>query len=310
MSKGIAIPAVVLLFLLGAVEMPRAQSIARSPVADGLKRADSLDSAGEYQAEEQELKRLLPTAGDDRTRGEINWRLARVYLNYGDAAKDAGKPDDQVIAIYRSGEAFADTAINQEPDSAEGYFWKSGNVGKVGLLRGVLNSLFMIPTVKDLLTKTISRDPNHHDAFFALGQLYAKVPGWPISFGNIDQAVSLARKSIDLMESDISEGKYPNPNYEFYTELANDLYLRNWNVDRRTKEQAAKRARYEAANDTLDKGLDYEGIASIPAEGDRREAIDILRKTIATIEGLSHPRASDLRVLKSATESLAAWSRA
>ncbi len=293
--------------VVGAAVWSEPGVAADSAFAQGLAKADSFDWSGDYKSEEAAVKALIPSATNDILRADLNWRLARVYLNYGDEAAADGTPEKQVVDLYQQGEAYADQAIKENPNSAEGYFWKSGNLGKVGLLRGVLNSLFMIPTIKDLLTKTVERDPNHHDAFFALAQLYSQAPGWPLSIGNIDHAVSLERRAIDLMESDIAAGKYPNPNYEFYTELANDLHKRNWDQAKRTREQAAELQKYRATSDPLEKNFYYEGTVSIPAMSDRQEARAVLQKTVARIQALANPQASDLRVLKAAQKSLADW---
>ena len=43
--------------------------------------------------------------------------------------------------------------------------------------------------------------PDFANAYYGLGLLYASLPGWPLSFGNKDYAVSLLRKAVDRLRA-------------------------------------------------------------------------------------------------------------
>jgi len=273
-----------------------------------LQRADALDTAGSYESAQNLLLRVLPSAATPAERADIYVRLSRESLNIADREHDTGKSKEQVLAIYDHGVAYADKAIAADPTNPEGYFWKSGNIGRIGLLKGVMVSLDSVPTIKELLTKTIELNNNHAKAFYALGQMYAKLPGWPISFGSIEHAVSLARKAVDLQERDIRAGLYPEMDYGFYLELARYLHQRNWDAKKRAHEQPNEKKKFNETRDLIERSFYYEGTVAIPAESDRQEANALLERTIRMINQKASPTDRDLRTLRDAKKNLADWS--
>ncbi|WP_455383158.1 hypothetical protein [Salinispira pacifica] len=276
--------------------------------SSATSRADALDAQGRYEQARDILVQGLSAATTSADRADIYQRLSREYLNIADREHDAGKPKEQVLSIYDQGISYADQAIKADPNNPEGYFWKSGNIGRVGLLKGVMVSLDSVPTIKELLTKTIELNNDHAKAFYALGQMYAKLPGWPISFGSIENAVSLARKAVDLQERDIQMGLYPNMDYGFYLELARDLHQRNWDQQKRRNEQPNERRKYQEKRDLIERNFYYEGMVPIPNMSDRQEATVLLRKVIGMIQQKPSPTDRDLRTLRDARKNLAEWS--
>ena len=273
-----------------------------------LSQADQLDTAGEYEQARTLLLTVLPALSAPADRAEVLWRLSREQLSLGEAEQNAGRGNDAAIAAYDKGKEYAQQAIDADPSNPEGYFWKSGNMGKVGLIRGPLNSLGMVPTLQTLLSKTVQLNPTDDKAYFALGQLYAKLPGWPISFGNIDYAVSLARKSTMLLDRRIATGAPVNVDFDFYLELARDLYQRNWDAGHRRNEQQSKLKRYTISPDIVEKSFYYEGTINLPDESDRAEAAAIVRNTISMIQSKTAPLTSrDRSQLAEAKKLLAEW---
>lgn len=273
-----------------------------------LQRSDALDTAGSYESARDLLLQALPAAVSPAEKADIYSRLSRESLNIGDREQDTGKSKEQVLAIYDQGVAYADKAIEANPANPEGYFWKSGNIGKIGLLKGVMVSLDSVPTIKELLTKTIQLNNNHAKAYYALGQMYAKLPGWPISFGSIEHAVSLARKAVDLQERDIQAGLYPAMDYGFYLELARDLHQRNWDAKKRVHEQPIEKKKFDETSDLVERSFYYEGTVAIPVGSDRQEANVLLQRTIRMIGRKAGPTDRDLRTLRDARKNLADWS--
>jgi tetratricopeptide (TPR) repeat protein len=273
-----------------------------------LARADGLDTQGKFGEARDLLLEALPGMATASDKASVYWRLSREFLGMGDNEHGAGQSNDAVIATYQDGERYAEKAIQADPANAQGYFWKSGNLGKIGLIRGPLNSLSMVPELKALLSKTIELDPAEEKAFYALGQLYAKVPGWPLSFGNIDQGVSLARKSVDMLNARIAAGTAENVDFGFYLELARDLHQRNWDAARRIREHSSKRSKYESTSNVVEKNLYYEGIASIPNMSDRDEAVQLARKVVQLIGQKQSPLTDrDRRELSEAKQLVSAW---
>ncbi len=286
------------LVLALAVVFPAASALfAQDAVA---QRADALDVRGEYEAARDLLIQSLPAAVSPADQANIYARLSREELNIADRDHDLGKPKEAVLSVYEQGTSYGDKAIQADPANPEGYFWKSGNIGKIGLLKGVMVSLDSVPTIKELLTKTVELNNNHAKAFYALGQMYAKLPGWPLSFGSIEHAVSLARKAVDLQEQDIRVGRYPAMDYGFYLELARDLHQRNWDAQKRQRERANEQKKYQETRDIIERNFYYEGQVDIPNSTDRAEATILLQRTINMIDQKSGATDRDLRTLRDA----------
>lgn len=288
--------------LLLTVFLTAALPLAAQSLEAELERVDDLRDE-ENVAAAMELLQTLEGRASGAERAEVYWRMAAVELMRGDQAEDAGASTDDLLAIFETGEAFADRAIEANPSSPEGYYWKSANIGRWGQTKGILDSLFRAGDMRDLLAQAVSQDESHANSYFVLGQLYAAVPG-VISFGNTDYAVSLGRLSVDLMQEEIASGERDEPNLDFYVQLASHLINRGWNERRRSRAMGDLARRYRSASDALERGFYYEGTVSIPDTGDKEEAEDLLRDVIRELESIRNPVPSDTRLLEEARELL------
>jgi len=189
--------------------------------ADVSEVAVGADALHDQGANAEAVKLVLdavPSAGA-KEQAELYWRAARDTLELGDLADSAGKPRDQVLQLFASGEAYADKAIAADPSNDLGYYWKSANIGRWGQVKGILNALSKAAPMRDLLVKELSLNPERADPYYVLGELYREVPGWPASFGNVDAAVSLGRRAVDTRERQVQAGT-EKMDYSFTTELA------------------------------------------------------------------------------------------
>jgi tetratricopeptide (TPR) repeat protein len=234
-------------------------------------------------------------------RAEVLWRLSSATLMRGDQRKDAGASDEEILAIHEEGESWGTQAIAADADNHLGYYWKSANIGRWGQTKGVLNSLFRAPEMRDLLTEAVNRTPEHADSYYVLGQLYAAVPG-VVSFGNVEYAVSLGRKSVDLMEAELRSGERDEASEGFYIQLASHLIDRDWNARKRSRSMGGIRSSYRNANTPIDQGFYYEGSASLADEDDHDEAARILDEVIQRLQNVSNPTPSETRLLGEARE--------
>jgi hypothetical protein len=242
------------------------------------------------------LDGLLADAREASERAEILWRLSRALFSVGEAMEDAGAEADAVLAAYAQGERYGAQAVLSDPACHLGYFWQGANTGRWGQAKGVLESLSRAAAMRDLLREAIRREPNHAASYHVLGRLYAQVPA-SISFGDIGSAVGLARKSVDLHEAELASGSYDRVEHEYRVELASHLIDRNWNARRRAREQDARRRAYHQTDDPCDHGRLYEGVAAIPATGDRQEAEALLRDTIRLLRDVPGRTAGEERQL-------------
>lgn len=124
---------------------------------------------------------------------EALWRLTRCYWWQGDHS-----PKNQQMALYDLGEKTGALARAAGPQQAEGHYWFGVCVGRAGEVRGVLNSLFAVDTIRKAMEAVLAVDPQHGSAHHVLGVLYRKAPGWPLSSGDINKSLEHARKAVEL----------------------------------------------------------------------------------------------------------------
>jgi tetratricopeptide (TPR) repeat protein len=248
-----------------------------------LKRIDRLHEVEDYSQCEAVIQASLPQTKSGSEKAELYWRLARALLNLGDEAEGKGITGGKLLAYFEQGQAEAQKAIEADPKNPLGYYWKAVNIGRWGQIQGILNALSKAKSMRDLLQQAVAVDPEHADSYYVLGQLYELVPGFPLSFGNKDYAVSLGRKSVDLLTKEVKTGKRKEINYDFYTQLAHHLWKRNYTADRRKQEQPKKLDRYESITDPMEKNCYYEAVVVLKDMSDRDEALKLVNWTIGEL---------------------------
>jgi tetratricopeptide (TPR) repeat protein len=289
----------VMLLLIAALGMADFQEI--------LDRLDQLHEAEQYEQTKSLIESSMAEAGSGAEKAELHWRLARAWLNLGDEAEDSGTEGEALLTFFERGEAEAEKAIQADANNHLGYYWKSANIGRWGQVKGILNSLFKAKPMRDLLQQAVAANPQHADSFYVLGQLFEQVPGFPVSFGDKDYAVSLGRKSIDLHEQQLRSGEEEEINYDFYTEMAKHLWERNYSAAKRAREQDKKQSKYRSISDPMEKNFYYEAAVSLKNMSDREEALELINWVIRELEGLSKRTDSQNDDLQEAKEVLASW---
>jgi hypothetical protein len=121
---------------------------------------------------------------------------SRVQCQKGDDART----DAEKLRFYVKGKAIAETLIAVNDRNPDGHCWWGVNQGRIGLVKGVLNSLFMVPSLKKAFNRTLELDPAYPTAFDALGVLYYELPGF-------------AGGSLAKSESNYLAGLRSDPNY-------------------------------------------------------------------------------------------------
>jgi len=274
---------------------------------DVLDRVDKLHEAEDYEQSKSYIESSMAQAASGADRAELHWRLARAWLNLGDEAEDRGIVGEELLAYFEQGEAQAQKAIDADPSNHLGYYWKSANIGRWGQIKGILNSLFKAKPMRNLLQKAVAADPDHADSYYVLGQLYEQVPGFPVSFGDKDYAVSLGRKSLVLHEQQVKAGIEDEINYDFYTEMAKHLWERDYSAVKRKREQGKKMRKYEPTSDPMEKNFHYEASVTLKNMSDQEEALELINWVIRELEGMSNRSGSQDDDLKEAEEVLESW---
>jgi tetratricopeptide (TPR) repeat protein len=104
-------------------------------------------------------------------------------------------------------------------DKAEVWVWRGIIQSSFAGVKGGFGALSLVKDAKKSLEKAIAIDGNvlAGSAYTSLGTLYHKVPGWPISFGDDDDAKKHLEKALQL------DPKGIDVNY-FYGELLYDQH--------------------------------------------------------------------------------------
>jgi hypothetical protein len=282
-------------------------SFLRADFTDTVTQADSLHDQGKFADAKALLLDAVAQTPEGKEQAELYWRISREIIELGDLAEKAKKTQDEVLGYFVEGEGYADKAISADPSNDLGYFWKSANIGRWGQVKGVFNALGKAPDIRDLLLKVLSLNPDRSDAYFVLGQLYRELPGWPISFGNSDWAVSLGRKAVDLNEAEAAAGKEKDNSFDFKTELAKSLHVRNWTSANRRQEQHWKVDKYASVRSAFEKACYYEGAVTLKNMSDAQEAKELVQEVVSALGALPDPTAGQLKNLQEAKDLLKSW---
>jgi tetratricopeptide (TPR) repeat protein len=146
--------------------------------------------------------------------------LAYVHFLYGDVR--ATTTDDKLSA-YDRGREIAKRAVELAPRNPEAHVWYGINAGRWGLTKGVMRSLFLLPTVRQEADTTLELDPKNLRALALSGNVFLEVPGL---FGGdrakaeqqfrkaleIDPHFTVAR--VDLARVLIANARYPEARQE------------------------------------------------------------------------------------------------
>lgn len=140
---------------------------------------------------------------EDLAAVQAGWAVA-TYQNTG----------ERKVAALESLMARSDAQIRQHPDSADLLIWNGIVKSSLAGAKGGLGALSLAKAAKKSLDQAISINAQALDgsAYTSLGTLYAKVPGWPVGFGDERKAETLLLKALQINPGGI------DPNY-FYADF-------------------------------------------------------------------------------------------
>lgn len=114
------------------------------------------------------------------------WRMAKLQWYLGDRSKG-----DDRLPLFEKGKGYAERATQANANGIDGHYWLGALIGCVGKEKGILNSLFMVPSMRKELERCLEIDAKFADAHYAMAQLLWEVPG--IAGGNKKKALEEAR---------------------------------------------------------------------------------------------------------------------
>ncbi len=125
--------------------------------------------------------------------------------------------EKQLETVFKKLKQQAQTLVDKYPKKAEPLIWQaiilSSDAGK----NGGLSALGKVKKARQLLLQAEKINPNALDGsiYTSLGSLYYQVPGWPIGFGDDEQAEKYLKKALEINPKGI------DPNY-FYADFLLD----------------------------------------------------------------------------------------
>ncbi|MEO1830557.1 MAG: hypothetical protein ABGX82_17225 [Pseudomonas sp.] len=109
-------------------------------------------------------------------------------------------PEDQKADAFEALAAEAEQALAQDPNDAPLLIWRGIILSSWAGADGGLGALGKVKEAKSLLEHALRVDPQalQGSAYTSLGALYYQVPGWPIGFGDDEQAEALLKQALAL----------------------------------------------------------------------------------------------------------------
>ena len=193
----------------------------RSSQKDPIARADELFSARDNSDNLKEALQLLAQlTAREPTNYEAWWRLARVRYYAGDREKDQTKK----ARLFQSGVEAAKKAIALDDKRVEGHFWFAANEGEYADLKGALQSLGLVKTIRKEFEAALAINPAYENGaiYSALGQIDLNLPR--LLGGN-------ERRGIERLE----EGLRVGPNNAELKETLAEVYLKKGRKDEARK---------------------------------------------------------------------------
>ena len=170
----------------------------------------------------------------------LSIQQAWAKVNYETPAGDAR------AQAFDALEKRAETFTQQHPGRAEALIWEGIIESSYAGAKGGLGALGLAKEARGNLEKALEIDPGALDgsAYTSLGTLYARVPGFPVGFGDDDKARKLLLKALELNPNGI------DPNY-FYADF---LYEEGQYADAQKYLERAAKAPPRPGRDAADKG--------------------------------------------------------
>ncbi|MCI0407981.1 MAG: tetratricopeptide repeat protein [Acidobacteria bacterium] len=119
--------------------------------------------------------------------------LAQVSFIWGDIR--ATTPD-QKLEAYEQGRQAAKRAVELDPKNVVAHFWYATNTARWGQTKGVVRSLFLLPTVNEETQIVLKLDPTFTAIYALAGNVAYEVPG--LLGGDLNRAEQMFRKGLEL----------------------------------------------------------------------------------------------------------------
>jgi tetratricopeptide (TPR) repeat protein len=143
--------------------------------------------------------------GLDRARGLLETALAKdaqvetmIMLSYVHFlwADTRATTTEEKLEGYERGRQIGARAVELAPRNAEAHLWYAINTGRWGQTKGIMRSLFLLPTVKREIDTILTLDPRSARGHSLAGNVYMEVPR--LAGGDRVKAEEYFKKGLDI----------------------------------------------------------------------------------------------------------------
>ena len=146
----------------------------------------------------QSLTQVMPEAGTVEA-SSVMMQVEPLQKEWARIKYQVADKDTQLEAVHAL-ERKAEQVTASHPDSAEAKIWEAIILSTdAGIVRGI-SALGKVEKAKDLLEAAIKIDPRalKGSAYTSLGSLYYQVPGWPVAFGDDEEAEKNLKQALQI----------------------------------------------------------------------------------------------------------------
>lgn len=146
---------------------------------------------------EDEMAQRIRRAPNEPESFQLRIHIAKLgYVAWRLETKDAARRLQLAEIVVR----YARQAVVLDENHAAGHHWVGVGLAMAGVSRGVMNSLQLVPAVRQSFERSAELDPSYlwASAYTQLGRMYAVLPGFPVSIGSRSQAAEYFAKAREL----------------------------------------------------------------------------------------------------------------
>lgn len=129
---------------------------------------------------------------------DLHSELSRIQSAWAEIKYQA--PAKEHVARYQALLKDSEALRADYPDRAEALIWDGIVRGSLAGAKGGLGALSLVKEARREFERAAEIDPEALDgsAYVSLGNLYYKVPGWPIGFGSADKARAYLQRALTI----------------------------------------------------------------------------------------------------------------
>jgi tetratricopeptide (TPR) repeat protein len=150
-------------------------ALAHSGQKDPTSRADELFATRDNADNLKQAATLMEQlTAREPSNYETWWRLARIRYYLGDREKDQAKK----TRMFQAGVDAGKKAVEVDDKRVEGHFWFAANEGEYADLKGALQSLGLVKTIRKEFEAALGINPAYENGaiYSALGQIDLNLP--------------------------------------------------------------------------------------------------------------------------------------